>query len=332
MLIRLIQILGNRDAGFILCLIVILNLAIGSLVMNMYPDLYPPFFPYDLNFFFKPVEKVHFWLYGLLITFGLFTINLGACLIESILRLIQSSQNRLRQSAALLFHIALFLTLGAHLYDGFYGSNGQAMITPDGTQIPGIGHAKTLSIINSYHPDGKLKDTEATLLFQLADGSEVEKILTYNQPALFEGGTREVIIQSGDNQPIGVALENNADNRIFSFLPYEPTAIPGGILRLQGMFQMETGMIFAQFHWLPTAGQAQTQVIALEKGLQQHSTLALGGNQYQFQEMIEEPYLAAMVRYNPAIPLILLSLLTASLGTLLLIQVGRNGKGQKAPA
>jgi hypothetical protein len=332
MLLRLIKILGDRNAGFILCLMVILNLAIGSLVMNLYPDLYPPFFPFDLNFFFDPVAKVHFWLYGLLVTFGLFTVNLSACLIESILRLIQSPQNRLRQSAALLFHIALFLTLAAHLYDGFYGSSGQAMITPEGTLIPGIGHTKVLSINNSYHPDGKLKDTEANLLFRLHDGSEVVKKLTYNQPAIFDGGTREVIIQSGDKQPIGVVLTNTKDHNTFAFHPYEPVAIPGGTLRLQGLFQTEMGMIFAQFQWAATAGRSQTQVIALDQGLQQHSSLMLAGNRYQFQEMIEEPYLAAMVRYNPAIPLILLSLLTASLGTLLLIQVARNGKVQKAPA
>lgn len=328
MLYRLIQILGNRNAGFILCMVVIINLAIGSLVMNLYPDLYPPFFPYNLNFFFQPVQKVHFWLYGLLITFGLFGINLGACLIESTVKLVSSANNRLRQWAALLIHIAMFLTMGAHLYDGFYGSSGQAMITPEGTEIPGIGFVKTESVVNTQHPDGSLKDTAATLAFKLTDGTEVTKTLTYNEPALFDGGKREVLIQGGENQPIGLVLANQQQGSRFELLPYERTPIPGGSLSLQGVFQTRAGIIFAEFHWTPDGGKRQSRALALNGDMGRHNQLMLAGNQYRFQEMIEAPVLAAMTRYNPSIPLILLSLLTATLGTMLLIQLARQGRNE----
>lgn len=332
MLYRLIQILGNRNAGFLLCMLVIINLAIGSLVMNMYPDLYPPFFPYDLKFFFQPVEKVHFWLYGLLITFGAFSINLTACLVESIIKLVTSGTNRMRQSAALLMHIALFLTLGAHLYDGFYGNSGHAMIPPEGTHVPGIGLVKTDSVVNTFHPDGSLKDTAATLSFKLLDGTEVTETLTYNQPALFEGGKREIIIQSGENQPIGIVLANKQNGEAIRLMPYEPVAIPGGSLRLQGMFQTESGIVFAEFQWTPTGGKAYAQALALNSNMQRHNKLVLAKNHYAFKEMIEAPYLAAMTRYNPAIPLIMLSLLTATIGTILLIYLASSGRNQKAAA
>ena len=81
-MMNLIKIIGDRQAGFLLGMIVVLNLIVGSLVMNHYPKLYPKFFNLDLNFFFHPVRGEHFWLYALLLTFSLFGINLLACTIE----------------------------------------------------------------------------------------------------------------------------------------------------------------------------------------------------------------------------------------------------------
>jgi hypothetical protein len=313
-------------------MVVIINLAIGSLVMNMYPKLYPPFFPFDLKFFFQPVEKVHSWLYALLVTFSLFGINMAACLIESTIKLLNSDSNRLKQWAALLIHFALFLTMGAHLYDGFYGNSGHAMITPEGTEIAGIGQVRTESIVNTFHPDGSLKDTAATLAFKRPDGTESKQTLTYNQPALFDGGTREVIIQSGENQPVGLVLANQQKGDSIDMLPYEKVSIPGGSLSLQGVFQTRSGIIFAEFHWTPDGGERQSRALALNGNMQQHNKLVLAGNHYVFKEMIEAPYLAAMIRYNPAIPLILISLLTATLGTILLIYLAARGRNQNAPA
>ncbi len=40
---RIVEILGNRYAGLILCPIVILNLAAGSLLMTMNPESSSPF-------------------------------------------------------------------------------------------------------------------------------------------------------------------------------------------------------------------------------------------------------------------------------------------------
>ena len=97
MLYSLIRILGDRHAGFILCLVVVINLIVGSLVMNNHPELYPTFLHLDLNSFFQPVRSEHLWLYALLVTFSLFGINLLASTIDSTIRLINVKAGRLRK-------------------------------------------------------------------------------------------------------------------------------------------------------------------------------------------------------------------------------------------
>ena len=122
MMYNWIKILGDRHAGFLLCLVVVINLIAGSLVMNSYPELYPSFFHLDLNYFFRPARVEHSWLYALLLTFTLFGVNLLACIIDSVIRLLNNRAGRLKASAALLFHVALVTTMIAHLVEGFYGS------------------------------------------------------------------------------------------------------------------------------------------------------------------------------------------------------------------
>jgi len=200
MFYRTIEILGNRHAGFILCLIVVINLAAGSLVMNMNPELYPPFFPFDLNFFFQPMLTVHWWLYLLLITFSLFAVNMVACFIESLIRLRSTTTGKLRLFVGIFIHAALILTMAAHIYDGFYGNSGQATLSPEPTSIAGIGSVSALSVHNTHHPDGSLKDTEAILKITQKESDSTQKRIAYNEPATFESGQREIIIQGGQNR------------------------------------------------------------------------------------------------------------------------------------
>lgn len=323
MFYRLIQILGNRNAGFVLCLIVVLNLAVGSLVMNMHPDLYPPFFPFDLNFFFRPAMGVHWWLYLLLVTFSLFGINLIACLLESVVRLRNTTTGRVRLYVGLLFHAAVILTLAAHVYDGFYGGSRQLMITPEATAIEGIGDVSAKSIASTYHPDGSLKDTEAVLHIQREDGGTLEKTIAYNQPALFDGAQREIIIQGGQEQPVGIMLMRKDDGEEFPMMPYRPQELPGGRLTLQGVYKTKTGILVARFVWERISQQPQLLSMALHRRMARHNKITVAGKTYGYKEMIEAPVAAVMVRYNPSIPIILISLLVATIGTVLQIQYAR---------
>jgi len=320
MLLSVIRIVGDRHAGFILCLLVVLNLIVGSLVMNSHPELYPSFFHLDLNYFFQPVRGEHSWLYALLVTFFLFGVNLLACTIDTTIRLINNKTGRLKASAALLFHVALVITMIAHLYEGFYASTQRIMISTQGTELPELGNVKVESLKNIYYPDNSLQDTNVTLSFGKPDGQQVNKEIAFNQPAIFDGGRRQVVMLSGQKMPPGVAITRNRDNQEFRLEANKPQPIGSGSLFLQGLFQTNSGLPYAQFLWQSESGNQQQHIMALGKGQLAHSQIELDGQLYQFKEIFESPSIVAIVRHNPAVPLMLVSLLLASVATFLLIK------------
>ncbi len=320
---RIIEILGNRHAGFILCLVVIINLAVGSLVMNINPELYPPFFPFDLKFFFQPTLTVHWWLYLLLVTFSLFGINMIACFIESIIRIRDTTTGRLRLFIGIFIHAAVILTMVAHIYDGFYGNSGQATLSPNPITIAGIGDVSALSVHSTKHPDGSLKDTEATLLIQQPGGSTSQQRIAYNEPATFEAAQREIIIQGGEERAAGVILIRKNDGELFKMMPYQPQHIGDGRLTLKGIYQSQMQVLIAQFVWEKLSEQPQLLTIALSEQMVRHNKITIANEVLGYKEMLKVPVVAVMTRYNPAIPIILLSLLVAAIGTILQIYYAR---------
>ena len=318
-MMNLVRILGDRHAGFILCMIVVLNLIAGSLVMNSHPELYPKFFNLDLNFFFRPVRGEHFWLYALLATFSLFGINLLACIIDSIIKLLVNRGGRLKEIAALLFHIALVITMAAHLYEGFYASTQRIPITARGVELPELGKVQVESLKNVYYPDNSLKDTEVTLSFSKPDGRRISRDIAFNEPATFDRGRRQVVMLSGQMMPSGVVISRSTDNREFRLEENKPLPLGNGNLLLQGLFETGNGLPYAQFLWQSDNGNRQQYVMALDAETL-HSQINIEGVFYQFNKVIETPFVAAIVRYNPAVPLMLASLILVSVATFLLIR------------
>ena len=316
---KLIQILGDRHAGFILCLLVVLNLIVGSLVMNSYPELYPKFFHLDLNYFFQPARIEHAWLYALLLTFSLFGVNLLACIADSVIRLVANRGGRLKEYAALLFHVALVITMVAHLYEGFFASTQQVAITAQGVGLPELGRVRVESLKNIYYPDGSLKDTEVALSFDQPDGQRVGKDIAYNEPALFDGGRRQVVMLSGQTTPSGIVVTRGTDGREFALEENEPLTLEEGSLVLQGFFESRADAPYALFLWQPEGGNRQLLVMALHAGAS-HAQIEIKGVSYRFDRIGESPLVVAIVKYNPAIPLMLFSLLLASIATALLIR------------
>ncbi len=316
---RLICILGNRYAGFVLGMAAILNLAVGSLVMDHFPKTYPPFFPNDLGFFFDPVQAKHAWLYTLLVAFFLFTVNLIACIIETVVRMVQTRNARLKPLAALLFHLALALILVAHLHDGVYGNEYQVALDDQPQEIHGIGIVRVESLQNHYHPDGTLKDTDVALWIRLADGQELRKRIAYNEPALFNGGMREILIQQGEHRPSGLIITRVSDGAPLRLMPHEPYRIEGGHLVLRGASMSKMGMPIADLLWLRKDGTRQQLFMVLNERASRHTEIEIAGERYRYQAAITTPVAFVMVRYNPAIPLVLAGLLLACLGTILLI-------------
>jgi hypothetical protein len=325
---NLIRILGDRHAGFILCLIVVINLVAGSLVMNSHPELYPKFFHLDLNYFFRPARIEHLWLYALLLAFSLFGINLLACIIDSIIRIVTNRTARLKEIAALLFHVALLITMVAHLYEGFYASTQQMPITAQGVELPELGKVQVESLNNIYYPDGSLKDTEVTLSFSKPDGQRLRKNIAFNEPAVFDKGRRQVVLMSGETMPSGVVVSRSSDNREYLLEVNEPITLESGSLMLQGLFETGSGLPYAQFLWESVNGNQQNYFMVLDADAP-HSQIKIDGVLYRFNKVAEAPYIIAIARYNPAIPLMLVSLILASIATVLLIRwLGTRGKVQ----
>lgn len=325
---NLIRILGDRHAGFILCMLVVLNLIAGSLVMNSYPELYPKFFHLDLNYFFRPARSEHSWLYALLLTFALFGVNLIACIVESVIRIANNRKARLKEIAALLFHVALLITMVAHLYEGFYASTQKLPITAQGVELPELGKVRVESLKNIYYPDNSLKDTEVTLSFSKPGGQRLSKNIAFNEPAIFDRGRRQVAMLSGQVTPSGVVISRSTDNRKLSLEENKPLPLEGGNLHLRGFFETGNGLPYAQFLWQPDNGNLQQHIMALGADAP-HAQIEIDGVSYRFDRVTEAPYIVAIVRYNPAIPLMLISLILASIATVMLIRwLGTRGAVQ----
>lgn len=319
MMYNWIKILGDRHAGFILCLIVVCNLIAGSLMMNSHPELYPSFFHLDLNYFFRPARVEHSWLYALLLTFILFGVNLLACIIDSVIRLLNNRAGRLKASAALLFHVALVTTMIAHLVEGFYGSTQRLPITAQGVDLPELGRVQVESLKNIHYPDNSLKDTEVALSFSKPDGQRISKDIAFNQPAIFDGGRRQVVMLTGQTMPAGIVIARSADQREFRLEPDRALPLGNGHLLLQGLFETGNGLPYAQLLWQGDGGSQQQHMMALNVGMP-HSQARVDGELYQFKGVIESPFIVAIVRYNPAIPLMLVSLTLASAAIFLLVK------------
>ena len=316
-MMQIIRILGDRHAGFILGMVVVANLIVGSLVMNNHPELYPRFFHLDLNYFFRPVRSEHSWLYALLLTFSLFGINLLACIIDSIVRLLNNKAGRLKASAALLFHVALLITMAAHLIEGFYASTQKTQITAQGVELPALGKVQVESLKNIYYPDNSLKDTEVALLFSKPDGQRLRKDIAFNEPADFDIGRRQVVMLSGQMMLSGVVISRSTDSREFRLEADKPLSLGGGRLLLQGFLKTGTEIPYAQFLWQSDNGNQQQHIMVLSADAP-HSQIRIDGMLYQFSKVIKAPFIDAIVRYNPSIPLMLVSLILASAATFLL--------------
>ncbi len=285
--------------------------------MNIYSELYPPFFPFDLNYFFDPVKIEHSWLYALMITLLLYGISLTACLIESTINLIKTSNHRLKRVAALLIHLALLLMMVTHLVDGFYGKTLQGSLSQEGVLIPGIGQVATRSIENIYHPDGTLKDTKLVLDIVRTEGEQIERHIAYNEPALFDNGTWEIIIQSGEKVIDGFTIENRATSQVVTLSSTKETRINEGVLTLQRIVRTQMGP-FALVDWQPKFGKPAQKIIGLSSSAGRHSVIVLNGEQFHFKGLTHQLVATVMVRYNPAILLASFALIISAIGLVLL--------------
>ena len=318
--------LGNRSYGLILGFLIVLNLGCGSLVMNFLPDQYPRFALLDFGFFLQPVRAVHVWFYVLMLVFTLFGINISICTVEAFFRLLKTKLNRRRQIAALFCHLSIILALAAHLHEGLAGSSQQMRIGSRRINVPRIGRTKTASVTRSTHPDGSLKDTEAVLDFESANGKITKRKISYNNPAIFNSGKDQVILLHGENNPIGLILADSKGRRLPPLTIRSPLSLAGGVLSLSRIFPAQNKVLFAAVTWSTENNHRKTHFLALDRRFKGHSQVMAGPDVYTFAETLEEASIHAMVRHNPSIPYMLASVLLLGAGCALLIPWGQQRK------
>ncbi len=318
-MLNTIKRLGSRNYGLILGFIIVLNLGLGSLIMNFFPDLYPRFALLDFGFFVQPVKAVHIWFYILILVFTLFGINIAICSAEAFFRLLKTKVNRRRQIAALFCHLSIILALAAHLHEGLAGSSQQVRIGSRGLNLPDIGRTKTVWVNRSTHPDGTLKDTEALLDIELADSRITKRKISYNNPAIFNFGKDQVILLHGENNPVGLILADSQGKKLPPLTLRSPLSLAGGVLTLGKIFPAQNNILFAALLWSPENKQRETHFLALDSKFKGHSQIMAGPEIYTFSKTLEEATIHAMVRHNPSIPYMMVSVMLLGAGCLLLI-------------
>ncbi len=311
---EIIRILGNRNAGFILGLLSVANLALGSLVMNMNPDIYPPFFTFDLNYFFTPVKPVHFWLYLMIMVFSLFCGNVFFSTIETLVSLIKmkrvSSPAKKnvyrRRMAALTAHLAVILALLSHLYDGLAGENRRIMAGNPvneegrGTGIPGLGSLTIKSIVRDTYPDGSTKDIRIKALFRKKGGDIVEKKISYNSPAMFNCGVDEVVIRDGRTISVGLLLADSSGTE-YRISRERPLLLKNGELHYLGSRESMGGLSVAWFNWQPGNGKSEKLYMVTSTKVIRHNKITVGGVELIFKKSIDTLAFSALVVHNPSI-------------------------------
>ncbi len=324
-MIKIIRLLGNRKAGFIITMGAVANLAAGSLVMNFNPEIYPAFFNFSMEFFFTPVKPVHTWFYILIVILFLLGGSLFFSTLETVISLITGEKGseydsssryytRNRKLAAVLVHAAIIIALGAHLIDGFYGRTMrvQAVLGGNGfdewVEIPGLGRMRVNTFEEITWPDGSRMDLVVRSSFMLSNGSREERIISYNSPALFNSAMREVIIQDGRNHVVAIILLDQKYN-VYKLPLNRPVKINGGTLNFQGIFETDKRIAVAYFILQKGdgSGEMEERYILTGAGPVQHKTLNYSGISYSIQKMEEAFIFSGMAVYNPSIFLIMIS-------------------------
>lgn len=331
---KIIRFWRDDRTGFILGLLVVGGLILGSVVMNFNPKQYPAFFPVEFGMFFHPPRPIHFWFYLLLVLLFLLGGSIFFSTLESVLRMVRTGIYRARTIAIILIHLAIIIALAGHLLEGMGGVTFQSALGDRPAPLGAMGTAKIIGLEELRHPDGSLKDVVADLSFQLTGKGEQKKSISYNSPALFSWGTEEVLILQGMKAPQGLVLKKVDGEERLRLEAQSPVNMDEGTLELMDFGRMSRDIIFARLRWKPRRGEGGMRFVVCQKGYQSHSTITVGANLYQYERLIEQARLIVQVKINPGIPLFILAFLIMTVGLVLLTrhEVGKRVRRLRQPA
>ncbi|OGT19636.1 MAG: hypothetical protein A2V90_04065 [Gammaproteobacteria bacterium RBG_16_57_12] len=127
-------------------------------------------------------------------------------------------------------------------------------------------------------------------------------------------------------------MKRSADGQAIRLTVNAPHPLDNGSLMLQRFLKNSNGLPYAAFIWQDSGGNQQQLFMALAADQPEAPHIQIADARYDLEEIIETPFIVAIIRHNPAVPLILVSLLLASVATALLIKwlAGRFSAGASA--
>ena len=200
---RLWTKLREQRTGVVCALTSALLLALGSVLMDRYPERYRGLGMDDLRFFLDPPSFNHVWLYALAVTLAVWALSALVCTIDSLA--LRFRRRILRPSAygAPLLHLTFIFGLLAHLWGGLTAESRALQVGPQGFDVDGA-HYTPRRLLREDHPNGQPRSI-TVVLERARDGQRDEVELGYNRPLVFEGGAREILlgrIASGRQGPV----------------------------------------------------------------------------------------------------------------------------------
>ncbi|MDH5716111.1 MAG: hypothetical protein OEZ22_00565 [Spirochaetia bacterium] len=330
---KYIKILGDKKAGFILTLLIIILLITGSIVMNFNTDIYPPFFEFDINYFINPFKIVHLWFYCLFITLAIFGINIFFCSLDSLFIFISAEKKDYRKIISFLAHLGLLLALLAHLIEGFFIKTGHIQIGDNPVQINGMGTFYLKSLDKELYHNQKLKDIKAVLAGKDINENIIEKVLSYNEPLILNSGTKEILIQGAAETASGVSLRKEDTNE-YILLDYNNNIkTKNGNIFLQGVEKTNSGIWLVYLKFQLKNGTNTQTVITGYKGIEEiceieeykkryicrHISKEIDEEVYFFSDILKKDILTVTTKYNPGVPLALLGIIIMTVSLILQI-------------
>jgi hypothetical protein len=239
--------------------------------------------------------------------------------------------------SAILVHLSLVLMLFAHLIEGFYSSSERIVIgQPDSMgrkdrDIKGIGRVSVKDLRQIHYQDGSLKDMIIQLETLTRDKRLIKNQISYNNPATFNWGMDEIILQNGEKVYSGLVLKDDA-NQEYLLQPRKFVNLKNGKLRLTGIFDMERGWKIAEVNFYASAKNredlsrqkpSQTFFVAVNPEVQSHKSFTVNGVNYTLLRPLEDFFLLALARNNPSIPLSALAAILMTIGIIFMITGNR---------
>ncbi|ODS31866.1 MAG: hypothetical protein SCARUB_03011 [Candidatus Scalindua rubra] len=306
--------LKSQKTGIIIGFTVTGLLIIGSLIMNFYPESYNGLSGEDITFFFNNPRPIHIWFYIMFVGFAMYGICIFFCTVDSIIRKIRGRARKVPLYGAPIVHIGFMVTLVAHLVGGIWSESGMPITIADKWVASGEYELKVTDLKTTSYPNGMPRKITAQMKIR-KDGEEIDETLGYNNPVVFDHGTKEILLRNYGNMPNSVVLNISGRTRA---------------LKINDVIEInESKVLLANLYLPPQFRRPVIHLVSEDKDNQQYNqtyvpigkqnSQKVNGENVTFEDISTSPAVVVTVKENPSIPLTLVAIGCFGTGMLLVI-------------